>query len=238
MSAWSVVTALALMLGAIAVVLLARRARAARARAQAALERSFEERRALERAKAVADERERIFADLHDDVGAKLLTLIHSLEQPQHADLARSVLQDFRDIVSRSRDDSGSLLQVLGQIRDETEQRLDVAGVALAWEAPVDLPDPALDQAQALHLFRIVREAVSNALRHARPGRIRIRVRRLGTELLLDVTDDGPAGGSLPDPGRGVSGMRNRAAELHGRIDWGAGTEGGTKVLLRFPLPP
>lgn len=192
MSAWSVVTALALMLGAIAVVLLARRARAARARAQAALERSFEERRALERAKAVADER----------------------------------------------DDSGSLLQVLGQIRDETEQRLDVAGVALAWEAPVDLPDPALDQAQALHLFRIVREAVSNALRHARPGRIRIRVRRLGTELLLDVTDDGPAGGSLPDPGRGVSGMRNRAAELHGRIDWGAGTEGGTKVLLRFPLPP
>lgn len=200
-----------------------------------AAQRAALQQQSLER--AIHEERARIFADLHDDVGAKLLTLIHALEKPQQADLARSVLQDFRDIVSRTRDSSGSLQWVLGQIRAETEQRLDTAGAELVWEAAANLPDPALDQAQALHLFRIVREAVSNALRHARASRIRIRIRHAGRELLLDVTDDGAETAELEANGAGVSNMKKRAGALHGQIAWQAGTAGGTKVLLSFPLP-
>lgn len=204
---------------------------------RADLEQSYQARRALERAQAAADERERIFNDLHDDIGAKLLTLIYSAREPAQADLARSVLQDLRDVVTRSRGTPGTLLDVLSDIQSESEQRLGSLSVALDWEQPDDLPDPAMDHSQALHLYRIVREALTNALRHARPRRMRIRVRAQGRELLLDITDQGGTTGDVHvGGGRGTHSMQERAAELQGSIAWTPGTQGGTKVLLRFPF--
>lgn len=191
-----------------------------------------------DRARVAAEERERIYADLHDDIGAKLLTLVHTLPDARHADLARSVLQDLRDIVSRTRGGvSGSLLEVLAQIRDETEQRLEVMNGVLAWEQQADLPDPALDEGQALHLFRIVREAVTNAIRHAHATRVRVRVRRAAAMLVMDVADDGPGAPAEVEGGRGVESMKARAAELQGTIEWNPATAGGTKVVLQFPIP-
>lgn len=201
----------------------------------------FDRQRRLERTSAAADERERIFNDLHDDIGAKLLNLIYTAEKPAQADLARSVLQDLRDVVTRSRGTPGTLLDVLSDIRAESEQRLAALGVALAWQQDDTLPDPSMDHAQALHLYRIVREALTNALRHARPQRMRIRARHAAPELLLDVTDEGGEGGEDAvinvGAGRGTTGMQERAAELQGSIAWSPGTQGGTKVVLRFPLP-
>jgi signal transduction histidine kinase len=192
---------------------------------------------AQERRQAAEEERSRLLDDLHDDVGAKLLSLIHVLETPAHADLARAVMQDFRDIVSRSHQEACTLLQALGEIREETEARLDAMGSSLDWQQHPDTPDPDMDEQQTLHLFRIAREAVTNAVRHGHATLVRMRVRAVGGELLFDVTDDGPG---LPDratAGRGIAGMRHRAEALRGSIDWTPGTLGGTKVILRFPLP-
>ena len=193
----------------------------------------------LRRTEIIAEERERIFGDLHDDIGAKLLELVHSADTPEQADLARTALQDLRDVVSRSRGAPGTLLQVLGEMRAEAESRLAAGGVALDWQQAGDLPDPPLDHGHALHLYRIVREAISNALRHARAARVRIRVSALGDdELLLDITDDGPEPWQPgAGDGQGTRGMRQRASELRGSIDWDQGTTGGTKVVLRVPLP-
>lgn len=196
---------------------------------------------ASERLQAAADERRRLLADLHDDIGAKLLNLVHALERPEQADLVRSVVQDFRDVVSRSNQDACTLLQALGQIREETEARLEAAGSLLDWQQHADTPDPELDEAQVLHLFRIAREAVTNALRHGQATHIRMRVQAVGAMLIFDVTDDGPGLPSTADApqgsGRGTLGMRHRAEALHGTIDWARGTTGGTKVILQFPLP-
>jgi len=189
------------------------------------------------RLRAASDERTRLLADLHDDIGAKLMTLVHTVEQPELADLARALVQDFRDVVSRSNQDPCSLLQALGQIREETEQRLDSAGSTLDWQQHADLPDPMLDEAQVLNLFRISREAVTNALRHGHATHIRIRARAVGNSLLLDLTDNGPGLAAQAHAGRGTVSMRSRAQQLAGTIDWIAGTIGGTKVVLEFPLP-
>lgn len=187
-------------------------------------------------APAVAAERERIYADLHDDLGAKLLTLIYRAESPLQADLARAILQDLRDVVTRSRGTPGTLADVLADIRAEAGQRLAAVGGELRWEQAPDLPDPVLDTGRALHLHRIVREALSNAIRHAQAHCIRIRVRRQAGELWLDVTDDGAGVAAAPAAGTGMRSMRARAEALHGRIDWQPGTWGGAKVLLRVPL--
>ncbi|HET9049080.1 MAG TPA: ATP-binding protein [Chiayiivirga sp.] len=186
---------------------------------------------------AAAQERERIYADLHDDMGARLLTLVHTAENPRQADIARSLLQEMRRVVTRSRGTPGTLTDVLADIRSETSERLTAAGIGLDWQSPEGLPDPTLDSGRSLHLQRIVREAVSNVIRHAEAKRLRVRTSANSENLHLELTDDGSgAGVEAPESGQGLRGMRARAAELAGDIDWKAGTAGGTKVLLSIPL--
>ena len=121
---------------------------------------------------------------------------------------------------------------------DETEQRLQTRAIELTWQQKEGLPDPALDRAQTMHLFRIGRESVTNALRHADAEHLRIVVGVSGNALVFEVTDDGQFDPTRIGDGRGTRSMRNRADELHGNIDWQQGTLGGTKVRLSFPLPP
>lgn len=230
---------LALGFGVLALTLFVRLRRQQR---QLAAERSaavtqLSEREMLVRAQATLAERERIYSDLHDDLGARLLGMIHAAESPEQADRARAVLQDLRDVVTRSRGTPGALSDTLGEIRVEVSQRLAAAGISLTWEVDPAILDPELDTARALHLHRITREAISNVIRHARASQVRIRMKVIGENLCLDLTDDG--GGTDPMPaskGRGLDTMRERAAELEGDIGWTPGTQGGTKVLLTMPL--
>lgn len=230
---------LVLILGvsAIVLVILLRRQRELLVAERVAAASRLHERESLVRAQATLAERERIYSDLHDDLGARLLGMIHSAESPEQADRARAVLQDLRDVVTRSRGTPGSLSDTLAEIRGETSQRLASAGIGMSWEINDNVPDPELDTARALHLHRILREAISNVIRHARASHVRVRMKVIGAKLCLDLTDDG--GGSDPAPtsrGRGLDNMRERAAELAGDIDWKPGTQGGTKVLLTMPL--
>ena len=232
---------LAMLLGAWALaatiglgVLLARRSAAAQV--LAACEARLRVVEAESREQAASQERERIYSDLHDDLGAKLLSLVYRAESPVQADLARAILQDLRDVVTRSRGTPGSLGDVLADIRGEAMQRLAAVGIGLRWDEADDLPDPLLDTGHALHLHRIVREAISNTIRHAQARHLRVRVRASGGELLLELTDDGSGVPAAVLAGSGMRNMRTRAGELDGRIDWVPGTEGGAKVLLRMPL--
>ncbi len=190
-------------------------------------------RRLLEQ--AAAEERNRIFDDLHDDLGAKLLQWVYEAESPAQADRARALLQDLRDVVTRSRGATGTLLDSLADIRREAQQRLGAAGIALRWEQADDLPDVALPPERALHLYRIVREAISNAIRHARARALRVRVALGGDRLRLELTDDGQFDAASGE-GSGRRSMQARAARLEGDIAWVTGTEGGTKVLLEARL--
>ena len=232
---------LAMLLGAWALaatiglgVLLARRSAAAQV--LAACEARLRVVEAESREQAASQERERIYSDLHDDLGAKLLSLVYRAESPVQADQARAILQDLRDVVTRSRGTPGTLGDVLADIRGEAAQRLAAVGIGLSWDEAGDLPDPLLDTGHALHLHRIVREAISNTIRHAQARHLRVRVRASAGELLLDLTDDGSGVPAAVLAGSGMRNMRTRAGELDGRIDWAPGTEGGAKVLLRMPL--
>ncbi|KAF1686323.1 ATP-binding protein [Pseudoxanthomonas broegbernensis] len=192
--------------------------------------------RQLDIARAVEAERRRIHDDLHDDVGSQLLTLLHRVP-PAEQQRVREILQDLRAILARERGVEGTLLEVLAQLREEAEQRLQTRGIDLDWQQADELPDPALDPAQAMHLFRIGRESITNALRHAHPHALRVVVDVAGDQLVFEVTDDGRFDPARIGHGRGTRSMQARASQLHGDISWQAGTLGGTKVRLRFPLP-
>jgi signal transduction histidine kinase len=199
---------------------------------------------------ALHAEREQIYADLHDDVGAKLLELIYRAESPENAALARAALSDLRDVVSRTRGEPASLLESLGEMECEAQRRLGSAGITLNWRQDHDIAERALDAVQHLHLFRIVREAISNAIRHAHAQCLNVRLAVVANILRIEIKDDGvglaQAGAAdagagtgadgARESGRGKDSMRKRADQLNGHITWRGGTEGGTRVLLSLPL--
>ena len=185
---------------------------------------------------AATAERERIHRDLHDDLGAKLLELVYRAPTPEDADRARAALQDLRDVVTRSRGTTGALDEAIAEIAHEARARLAAAGIELVWEQPHELPPLPLAPARALHLYRIVREAITNAIRHAHARRLRIRVRADAATLDLELTDDGDGRDEHARAGSGIAGMRERTGQIDGAIRWTEGTAGGTKVLLSVPL--
>ena len=198
---------------------------------------NFEKRKLLERRQAVAEERERIYRDLHDDIGAKLLSLAIGAESPQRADLAREALQDLRDVVSRSGRGPQPLSFLLADWRAEMENRLAAAGLALAWCQPDTLPELEVSPSAALHVGRVLREAVTNVLRHAEARRLEVKIDHEADRISLCIEDDGKG---LPaketGSGRGTRNMRTRIQQLQGAIAWDNGAGGGCRLVLSISL--
>ncbi len=96
---------------------------------------------------------------------------------------------------------------------------------------PVELP-PGVD----LSAYRIVQEALTNALRHAGPAHAHVRVRYRADELELEITDDGPGATNGDGGGHGLVGMRERVAVYGGELRAGSRLEGGFALRARLPL--
>jgi signal transduction histidine kinase len=84
--------------------------------------------------------------------------------------------------------------------------------------------------------FRIIQEAVTNVVRHAGTRHCQVSIEQYEQELSIEVTDDG-CGATAAGTGYGITGMRERAALLHGELTAGQRPEGGFAVTARLPLP-
>lgn len=101
-------------------------------------------------------------------------------------------------------------------------------------ESPGELR--SLDPSVSAELFRLAREAVTNARRHARNvTRIEVVVENREDEVVLTVTDDGTALADEPTPGFGMTGMRERAELLGGECTWSRRAEGGLQIRASLP---
>lgn len=210
------------------------------AAAQTALGASYAELRVLEMNRAAQDERERIYRNLHDDVGAKLLGLVISAQrsnQTREADLARSALQDLRDVVSRSSTSSILLADLIADWRAETNQRISAAQLTLQWNA-AGLEDSSLmvNPEAALNLSRILREAISNILRHAAASCLTLSVRIEADMLCLDIADDGVGLAENFKAHRGMDSMRARAEALKGSLHIEEISPQGIALHLKVPV--
>jgi signal transduction histidine kinase len=191
----------------------------------------------LDQARAVAGERERIYRDLHDDVGAKLLSLVYRAGDRGSADLARSALQDLRDVVSHTQHEQLTLEEALADWHVECDQRLGAAYIQLDWRQADALPERILGQKEVVNLGRILREAISNAMQHAKPQRVVVNIDYVLAHLVIEVRDDG-VGRAQGDwkPGRGLRNMELRAGELGGSLRWQDVEPQGCSVQCRIPL--
>ncbi|MGE3232946.1 MAG: sensor histidine kinase [Thermoleophilia bacterium] len=211
---------------------------------------------ALDRARAIAEERARFRRDLHDGTiqsiyaaGLHLEAIAIRTEDPAVRSEVREVVGDLNAATDGIRDYIRDLAQppatpevlatglreLTHRFADETGRPVRFAVEGLACSGP--LPDEA-----GQHLEQILREALSNTARHAGACSVRVNLVFRPDELDLVVADDGcgPNAGAGPVavPGRheGLRNMRERARRLGGRLDVAENPTGGTRVVLAVPL--
>ena len=118
---------------------------------------------------------------------------------------------------------------------DRLAESVRLAGLAVDLDVGGDVT--ALPAGVDVSAYRIVQEALTNALKHAGPARAAVSVRVHGGELDLEITDDGRGGdGDGNGGGHGLLGMRERAKVYGGVFSGGPRPEGGWVVRVRLPI--
>src|SRR5690606_6775651 len=98
------------------------------------IEKQYAERRLLEINQAAEQERLKIYRDLHDDVGSRLLTIIHADQHNRLGDTARAALESLRQAVSRANTPDQHIEKFMDEVHEETELRLVGSGHEVSWE--------------------------------------------------------------------------------------------------------
>jgi two-component system, NarL family, sensor histidine kinase UhpB len=211
----------------------------------AMLARLEDERRESARRALAAQEAERrhIAQELHDAVGQALTVVLLEIEdaarhvpaehRPRLAaaqDTVRAGLQDTRRIVAELRpealDDLGlrsALISLVTRLSERT-------GIPV--RRHFDAALPALEPEAELVVYRVAQEALTNAVRHARPTAIDVHLEATATGLRLRVVDDGAGLSTEGRPGGGLRGMRERAVTVGADLDVLSPPAGGLEVRL------
>lgn len=165
-------------------------------------------------------ERRRISRDMHDDVGARLLMLIHRAKDEPTAEVARAAMRDLRTALNSLDAKSAPLAEALADWKQETETRCDAANVMLEWHEPAELPEYELSPQEKSTLERVLREMLSNVLKHASPKDILVETRLEADALHIAMSNAAPTASSDNwQEGRGMRNMRARLAEIGGVLN-------------------
>jgi signal transduction histidine kinase len=207
--------------------------------ATAEIEKNFRQMAELRVEQVTERERKRIAADLHDDLGAKLLTIVHTSESERISTLAREALEEMRLSVRGLTGRPVRLADALGDWRAEIVSRLAQAGIEGDWVAPEELPQ-TLSARAYVQTTRILREATSNIIKHSGATHCAVTASIADGDFLLVVQDNGEGisseiDGRL-DRGHGLASMKNRAKQLQGQCLVESGAGYGTVIRLTLPL--
>lgn len=200
---------------------------------------------------AVRSERQRIARELHDTIGQALYGIALGAQSavgyletdPRRAAEALAYIQA---VVEDARTE---LRALLFDLRTGTVASEGLLGALSKWadllrahyglEVRVDADEePAVPLAAKEHLYAIVREATTNVVKHARARQVTLGLRQT-SGLVVTIADDGIGfDPTRPCPDHyGISGMRERVAALHGRLDVVSCPGSGTKISAIIPLP-
>lgn len=213
------------------------------------LEHSYTLLRESERASARAQERARFNREIHDGLGAQLITALRGVERgalskEQVAQTLQEGLDELRLLMDSS-DLGRSLHDALAAWRNRWDARLQALGMQLRWSVDDGLESLELGSDATLQVMRVLQEAVANAVKHSGAQHVTVQAwRETGADpqtpdaLVLEILDDGcglapaPAEGS----GRGLRHMSQRAEKLGAQLTLAPAPGSGLRVRLHLPL--
>jgi signal transduction histidine kinase len=196
---------------------------------------------------ATADERRRLAREMHDGVAQDIASLGYLVDalaaRPTGADLPRriadlreritAVVGEVRRSVLSLRTDAGTSESLGAAIGTVARNLSEASGVPI--HVTLDERAARLRPEVEGELFRISQEAMTNAVRHARAGRIDVHCVVHAPEALITVTDDGQGLQQPRQDSHGLEIMRERAALISASLSISPGPHGGTRVQVRTP---
>ena len=190
--------------------------------------------RAVERGRI--EERTRLAQDLHDDIGARLLTLMYRAPNAEIEEYIRHTLQDLKTLTRGLAASNHRLSHAAAEWKSDLSQRLNATGCDLRWSFSADR-DLTLNVVQWSGLTRVIRELVNNIISHAHATQVEVSVQVDRGQLLLSIVDDGI--GRSPGSwshGLGLGGVRKRVKLLGGQVQWLEVEPQGIRCEVRAPL--
>lgn len=198
---------------------------------------------------AVSTERGRLMQEMHDGIGSNLITALAVARQQRQPESTiktlNRALADLKITVDSLEPVEGDVVALVGNLRHRMARDLSDAGIACKWFAEPCAALPWLDAANALHVLRILQEAIGNVLTHSGATQMLIGCREsrqsTGDGMKADgveiyVADNGIGFAENPgSPGKGLANMRARATSLHGTWTCDSTINVGTSVTLWLP---
>jgi signal transduction histidine kinase len=211
----------------------------------------------IEQERALERERARIAQDLHDDLGSSLtrISLLSDLaradkENPAQVEghaqkISQSASQTVRaleEIVWALRPGSDSLQSLVEYIAHFANELFEGDQMRCRLDLPHDLPTHSLPPEIRHNIFLVVKEALTNALKHSRAREVRVQAKASAQALEIVVQDDGrgfDAQALPPTPGKrhGLGNMRRRAEDMGGSLTVESAPGKGATVRLRVSFP-
>jgi signal transduction histidine kinase len=204
-----------------------------------------------ERHHALEQERARIAKDLHDDLGANLTQIVFLSERVEVARhdgqettpwfnlipaTARRTIQSLDEIVWAINPRHDSLESLANYLSQFAQEHLSLAQVRCVLDVPTVLPGVPLSAEVRHNLLLTTREALQNAVTHARATEVRLTLKLDNDGLTIAIADNGKGFDphSVPPEGNGLQNMRRRLEEIGGRLEIHSHPGQGTTVFLRL----
>jgi signal transduction histidine kinase len=190
-----------------------------------------------------------ISRELHDEFG-QILTAIGAMlaraerRTPAEGGADKSDLREIQEVAQSALEKVRSLSHALHPaLLDDAgfESALDAylpafekqTGISVQYEKNGTMRE--LDRGVAIHLYRVLQEALNNVARHSKSATVRVRLNYLPVSVVLEVEDRGIGIGKKESRGMGLVSMRERAELVNGRVEFLNVEGGGT--LIRMTLP-
>jgi signal transduction histidine kinase len=211
---------------------------------EAELAASHEEQRRLAQIEAARLERDRIYQDVHDGIGSRLITTLFSVREsgPGAVDVEaqlQACIDDMRLVLYAHQDEESDIQSCMFDYCLKLETQLEGSGLQLTYD--IDDGEPLfLPPALRINVLRILQEAVTNCIKHAGASTLEVNLQITASELVLVIVDNGRgmevrphryAGGN----GKGLPGLACRAKAMGGQCLVSSASP-GTRVSLHLPL--
>ncbi len=179
-------------------------------------------------------ERSRIYANLHDDVGANLLELIYTAKDEETKIAAKSILKNIRQAVALTENIQCNMIQLAESIISEIQMRLQPTSITLVQK--INLLDEQQKMSSVIPnvLLRISREVVSNIIKHAKSTEIKVEISSDSSILSILITDNGRGFIDGNSEGKGLKTIKKRAQSINADAQWDSDINQGTTFKLNY----